>query len=241
MTRSGVALDRAHFESVTFSTCVARPDTYEECRRSILALETGTCAVRIDPVDNTTNRHSCAAAYNRAWDDAETDLLVFCHDDVVFPADWLLRVREGLAVLALQVVPWGVAGPIGRRDKTFLGHALDHEGNPSRFGPLPARVDTLDELCLVVRRDLPLRFDERLGGFHLYGVDLCIQAAEAGYAAYALDAPCRHNSTTRHRPAEYHVIKRRLQRKWMFGRRHVGRSIGTTCGRIRFGLLRGWL
>ena len=42
---------------------------------------------------------------------------------------------------------------------------------------LPARVSTLDELMLILSRDTPLRFDPTLG-FHLYGADFCLQAAE---------------------------------------------------------------
>jgi hypothetical protein len=63
-----------------------------------------------------------------------------------------------------------------------------------RDGPeLPARVATLDELLLVVRRDSPLRFDPALG-FHLYGADICLQAAECGLAVVAIGALCQHNS-----------------------------------------------
>jgi hypothetical protein len=61
-------------------------------------------------------------------------------------------------------------------------------------GPeLLARVATLDELILVVRRDCGLRFDTDLG-FHLYGADICLQARERGLAVVALGALCHHNS-----------------------------------------------
>ena len=50
---------------------------------------------------------------------------------------------------------------------------------------LPARVATLDELLLIVRRDAGLRFDPDLG-FHLYGADICLQASEQGLAVVAL-------------------------------------------------------
>src|SRR5262249_37585797 len=135
---------------------------------------------------------------------------------------------------------WAVLGPMGRVRKRYYGHASGPEGAPSLFGPLPALVETLDEFCLIVPHDLPFRFDPSLGGYHLYGVDLCLQATEGGRGSYAIDAPCLHDSRTSHRPPEYHRIKRKLQRKWMFQRKRVGRSVGTTCGRIRFGLFEGW-
>ena len=229
------------FRSVVFATCVADAVEYSRCRASIEALRAEGVSVAADAIDNGGNRLSAPQALNLAWERATSDLVVFCHEDVVFPADWLAYVRRAVAAVRALGAPWAVLGPMGRAGKRFFGCASGSDGVEARFGPLPAAVDTLDELCLVVDRRAPLRFDEALGGFHLYGVDLCLAAAEAGYTSYAIEAPCRHDSMTRHRPPEYHEIKRRLQRKWMFGRRRVGRSVGTTCGRIRFGLFEGWV
>ena len=77
-----------------------------------------------------------------------------------------------------------------------------------RDGPdLPARVATLDELLLVVRRDTPLRFDPALG-FHLYGADICLQAAERGLAVVALGALCHHNSRSVGLPQAFFQARR---------------------------------
>jgi hypothetical protein len=227
--------------SVTFITCVSKTDIYAVCRASVERLEPAGFEVAVDAVDNAAACFSSPAALNLGWSRARSDLLVFCHQDVVFPVDWLERLRDSLAQVAGLREPWGVLGPMGRAGKRYFGHAAGADGVRTFHGPLPAPVDTLDEFCLVVPRALPQRFDERLGGHHLYGVDLCLTLTEAGRTAYAIDAPCQHNSSTRHRPPEYHAIKRRLQRKWMFSRRRVGRSVGTTCGRIRFGWWEGWV
>ncbi len=229
--------------SIAFVTCAADLEKHRRLRESLGALFPGPFAVEIDLIDNTARRYTAPQALNIGWERARSDLLVFCHDDVVFPPDWLGRLRSEIDAVehAHGDAPWAVLGPMGRAGKLFFGRASGPDGIESFFGPLPARVDTLDELCLIVPRNLPFRFDEALGGFHLYGVDLCIQAVEANRSCFAIDAPCRHDSLTRHRPPEYHTIKRRLQRKWMFARRKVGRSVGTTCGRIRFGIFEGWV
>jgi hypothetical protein len=78
---------------------------------------------------------------------------------------------------------------------------------------LPARVATLDELLLVVRRDTPLRFDPALG-FHLYGADLCLQARERGLAVVALDSLCHHNSPSAALPDSFFRSARVFARKW---------------------------
>lgn len=226
--------------SATFVTCVADPARYARTRASIEALRGGRLEVALRAVDNTSNQRSAAEALNAGWAAAETTWVVFCHEDVEFPPGWGDRLLEAVETAGERFPRWAILGPMGRKGKEFRGHAAGMDGSFSRFGPLPDRVDTVDEMCLLVRRELPLRFDEALGGFHLYSADLCLQCLEAGWDVVAIDAPVTHRSTTRHRPAEYHRVKRRLQRKWMFGRRRVGSSIGTTCGRIRFGLLEGW-
>jgi hypothetical protein len=227
---------------ISFVTCVADWPEYSACRASIEALERGALETEVLPIDNAGNPRTAPAALNLGWSQSRGDLVVFCHEDVVFPRRWLADLLAQIAVLDAQSARWGVLGIMGRVDKRYFGHACGPDGKPACHGPLPAAVETLDELCLIVPASLPFRFDEALGGYHLYGVDLCLQVIEGGaLEPFAIDAPCQHNSRTRHRPAAYHVVKRRLQRKWMFRRRKVGRSVGTTCGRIRFGLFEGWV
>jgi hypothetical protein len=78
---------------------------------------------------------------------------------------------------------------------------------------LPARVATLEELLLVVRRDTPLRFDPELG-FHLYGADICLQAHEHGLAVVALGALCHHNSRNVELPEAFYRSAEVFARKW---------------------------
>ena len=226
---------------VSFISCVRDWSCYAECRRSVENLDPHGFEVEIKPVDNQVERYSSPEALNRGWEQSEGELVVCCHEDVTFPKDWLGHLRQTLTILNREHQPWGVVGVVGRAGKSFFGHAEDVNGEAIFLGPLPALVDTVDEFCFVLPRELPVRFDERLGGHHLYAVDLCIQSTEAGFGCYAGDLLCRHSSNTRHRPPEYHQVKKRLQRKWRFRRRRVGRVGGTTCGRIRFGLFEGWV
>jgi hypothetical protein len=83
-----------------------------------------------------------------------------------------------------------------------------------RDGPeLPAKVATLDELLLVVRRDSGLRFDPDLG-FHLYGADICRQARERGLAVVAVGALCHHNSRSLVLPESFYHSAAVFARKW---------------------------
>jgi hypothetical protein len=59
--------------------------------------------------------------------------------------------------------------------------------------PLPATVDSLDELLLAVPKSSGLQFDPAMG-FHFYGADICLSAKERGLNAVAIDALCFHNT-----------------------------------------------
>jgi len=94
-----------------------------------------------------------------------------------------------------------------------VGWVVDR-GRLLRDGPeLPARVATLDELLLVVPRNTPLRFDPALG-FHLYGADICLQAAERGLAVVALGALCHHNSRSVGLPEAFFPSAEVFAPKW---------------------------
>jgi len=93
----------------------------------------------------------------------------------------------------------------------------------------------------VARRDLDLRFDEGLGGFHFYGIDLCLQALAGGRTNWALDCCLTHLGTGA-KDAAYYTLKRELERKWRWERWRRGATgriaakLHGPCGPLHFGL-----
>lgn len=75
----------------------------------------------------------------------------------------------------------------------------------------------------MVPNDAPLRSDPELG-FHLYGADLCLQAAEHGLAVVAIEAPCYHNSRNVMLPEAFFQSAEAFARNW--GHR---RQVATPC------------
>ena len=151
------------------------------------------------------NCPSAADGLNIGIARSETEWVVCVHQDVWLPAGWDRNVAEQLDEAERRFGPIGVAGVYGvgevitPRDASQtlaaerVGWVVDR-GRMLRDGPeLPARIATLDELVLIVRRDSGPRFDPELG-FHLYGADICLQASEQGLAVVALAAQCHHNS-----------------------------------------------
>jgi 2-polyprenyl-3-methyl-5-hydroxy-6-metoxy-1,4-benzoquinol methylase len=170
---------------------------------------------------------TAAEGLNRGIDQASNDLVVLVHQDVYLPDGWPDRLVDQWRRAARDHVV-GIAGVFGSRQDPGLvegrehsdarGHVgrivdRDHLHDTSGNDAFPAVVDYLDELLMVVPRTTPLRVDPSLG-WHLYGTDLCLQAAQAGLATVVLDALCMHNSLSGPAGDEYRASEEVVARKW---------------------------
>jgi hypothetical protein len=171
------------------------------------------------------NCPSAADGLNVGLERARCEWVLLAHQDVFLPAGWDRSVIDQLREAELRLGPIGVAGVYGVCEVLAaqppdcplaaqrVGWVVDR-GRLLRDGPeLPARVATLDELLLIVRRDTPLRLDPALG-FHLYGADICLQAAELGLAVVVLGALCNHNSRSVWLPRAFFASAQAFARKW---------------------------
>lgn len=137
---------------------------------------------------------SAAKAYNDAIDRSLNNLIVFAHQDVIFPASWISDLGRALRSLAVTDPGWGVLGCYGEtlNDKG-RGYVYSFGLHGKAFD-VPAPIQTLDEIVLIMRKSSGLRFDERLPHFHLYGAGICLAAAAKGMRSYAISAFCIHNA-----------------------------------------------
>lgn len=142
---------------------------------------------------------SAGQAYNAGLAEAKNEIVVFAHQDVYLPAPWMRRVAAALDFLGDSSPRWGVCGvfgltreePASPRGYCYSTGLQQILGAP--FSP-PLTAVSLDEVVLIVRRSSGLHFDEELPGFHLYGTDLCMQAAMKNMNNYILSAFCIHNA-----------------------------------------------
>ena len=143
------------------------------------------------------NAISAAAGYNAGMKRSIGDILVFVHQDVYLPKGWFDQVLQAVDYLNQKESRWGVLGVYGRQPNgTGYGH-LYSTGLGTILGePVthPIRIQTLDEVVLVVRRSAGLWFDEKLPGFHLYGADICLEARQRELTCHVVEAFCIHNS-----------------------------------------------
>jgi hypothetical protein len=139
---------------------------------------------------------SATVAYNDGIARSENDVIVFCHQDMIFPAGWPNDVNRALEYLQEKDPQWGVLGCYGetlaRDGRGYIySTGLGILGEPF---PHPLRVQTLDEIVLILRKSSGLRFDDQMPHFHFYGSDICMRAAEKGMNSYVIPAFCVHNT-----------------------------------------------
>lgn len=159
---------------------------------------------------------SAAQGLNQGINAAGHELVVLIQQDIYIPSWWPARLLRQWRLASERGIP-AIGGPVGVRyrqgGRTHVGHAIDRESVFRGSVPLPAEVDGLDELTLVVARDVPLRFEPALG-WHLYGTDFALQARAAGLRSVVLDIPCVHNSLHAKVDDAYHHAEAVLATRW---------------------------
>jgi hypothetical protein len=199
--------------TVTFVVAV---NSHEVLRSNLLA---STCLLGTHPHQIILQEgfRSAAQAYNNALNNSINEVVVFAHQDVFLPDNWLLELGASLDFLAKSDPGWGVLGCWGHAQQGqghgyvyTNGHGVD--GHPFEH-PIP--VQTLDEIVLIIRKSSNLRFDETLPDFHFYGTDICMSAASEGMACYAISALCIHNARWYNGyPEEFYRCYRHVKNAW---------------------------
>jgi GT2 family glycosyltransferase len=167
------------------------------------SLESQTAKYEIITVD--TAKHgfkSAAQALNFGGEQATGKYIMFVHQDIdMVSSSWL---EEAEAIL--DTIPdLGIAGVVGsveaggsvsERMRNVIAHGdrMEKIGNPISS---PERVQTLDELLLIVPREVfeRYRFDETTcDNWHLYGTDYCLSMLTMGKGVYVIPFYVIHKS-----------------------------------------------
>jgi 2-polyprenyl-3-methyl-5-hydroxy-6-metoxy-1,4-benzoquinol methylase len=218
-------------EKISFVSCINDFDLYRECVERSLNNQTSNIEIELVPIDNTNSEWSCPSALNRGLEKATGEIVVFCHQDIIFPSSWVDNLCSQIYLVEKSCKEWGVLGLFGiTLCGSYSGHVIDLQGH-SRFMPLPQKAQSLDELCLIIKKNSGLKFDERLGGFHFYGGDLCLEAEVKGFTNFAIDACVKHLGQGKS-GADFRRMARRLSNKWRH-RNSPRRVLITTCAFVR--------
>lgn len=148
-------------------------------------LRTQTVPCEMIGVDNSDQRFSsAAAALNWGAEQAQGDIFVFLHQDILFSReDSLSQLVDGIQLISDHVIT-GLFGAKHGKDEQYVGEFKVYE--------------TLDECCIAMTRKTweKLRFNETLcNGWHLYVVEFCLRAQNIGAVICAKDCGIRHLSS----------------------------------------------
>jgi len=173
-------------------------------------------AIRPDRLIVQQGFRSAADAYNDAIDKSKTDVIVFAHQDVYFPGEWLADLDRSLKILEKSDPDWGVLGCAGAKHPRQWAGYLYSVGLGVIGAPFerPIPIQTLDEFILILRKSSGLRFDPQLPHFHFYGTDICMTARERKKGCYAISAFTVHNTSYGPLAPEFYKCYWYVRNKW---------------------------
>lgn len=183
-------------------------------------------------IDNTGTEQTCAfRGLNAMLDAARGRYVILCHQDVRLLTDTSDTLRNRLAALEQMDPSWALAGNAGGVSPGKLAIRItDPHGANRHVGILPARVMSLDENFIVVRRTARIGFSQDLSGFHFYGADICLNADIMGYSSYVIDFHLAHLSAG-NKTLAFDEMETRFRAKW--SRALAPRWMQTTCSLVR--------
>lgn len=151
----------------------------------------GSCSAALE-----SGMKSAAVTYNVLLKKLKTDYVVFAHQDVYFPAGWVRQILNYIDDFNKRNIEWLALGCAGiGLDGKIAGHVWSSSINRliGQHFKTPVKVQSLDELVLIVNTKHGYEFDENLPGYHLYGTDIVQSGIKSGLQSFVIDAPCIHN------------------------------------------------
>jgi hypothetical protein len=198
---------------IAFGSSITKPDVYRRCAEPGIR----RAAESDSEINPMASIGSIFRSYNALLDQFaecdELEALVLVHQDAeIVDAEFCAIVRQRLADPQVGLV--GCVGAIGVRSiawweasvtcASFINRYDEHGGGDLAsfswaWSDAPAyarvgQVETLDGFVLVLSPWVVrnIRFDEELGEFHGYDLDLCLQVREAGFKVLTADFRAIH-------------------------------------------------
>lgn len=196
------------------------------------SLEQQTAKFELIKIDNRRGAFKSASkGLNHGGEKAKGKYILFVHQDVVFYSKFWLEDVEKM----LENIPsLGIAGCSGKMDNgQKQGFIKDRHHLWGESFSKPEEVQTLDECVLIIPKVVfdKLKFDEKLEGWHAYGVDYCLMVRERGLKAYAIPAFIYHHSPSLN--LDYSRLFEAHEKVWIKHRENFP-CIFTTCGRLHW-------
>jgi GT2 family glycosyltransferase len=170
--------------SVVYCTREENPEHKEHI------IKTSGNSKKIEVIEIINNGESLTKAYNRGLKMATNDIVVFCHDDIIFEKNgWATKL-----VNHFQNSDYGIIGIAGTTDLDETGRwwndrskmigAVKHRQNGKTWenkysGVFPKQIlesVIVDGLFFAIHKDrIKEGFDDTVEGFHFYEIDFCFR------------------------------------------------------------------
>lgn len=184
-------------KSFHICTFVTDRTQYQQMKDSFIAAGFDEQRCRYTVFDNAANNvYEPYSTIPRVLQETIEPYTIFCHQDVLLnQGDGFKQLLRALKELD-QIDPrWAVAGNAGINSRYQSVRRITDPHNRSQWsGELPAKVHSLDENFLVIKTSAKVKCSAELAGFHLYAIDLCLNAIFNGYSAYVIDFHLTHLS-----------------------------------------------
>jgi len=146
--------------------------------------------------DNSdSNKYDGYKGVSRFLDMACGKYIIICHQDILLKFDNIDILNQRIKEMDKLDNSWAILANAGY--KNFNDVALrisDPHGDNRNFTPFPAKVQSVDENFIVIKKSANLTISNDIDGFHLYGTDLCLLASMIGYNSYVIDFHLYHKS-----------------------------------------------
>ncbi|MBY6083629.1 glycosyltransferase family A protein [Ruegeria arenilitoris] len=232
-----VSGEPAYEVEFSFCTLVTKPQQFREMVSSFRRVGFDESNSEYLYIDNTNgNSDSAYSGLNRLARFARGEYLVFCHQDVV-AIDGPDALRTAISDLTERDPLWSIAANAGCNEDSCYFYLNDPNfvsvGSVRRPS---AKVMSVDENFIVLKREAQIGFSVDLEGFHLYGTDLAAQAHVRGRTAYVVDFRVEHLSSGN---VDSSFYKACIEFEDKYAKAFSNRSVTTTCTSLDLGTTTG--
>lgn len=195
MSLSNVTNNSYASTSIRFSICtiVNNDVQYQQMKTSFETAGFIEDCEYIIADNRVSNKMDAYQAIGWFLNEAKGEYILIAHQDIICH-DTKNELIEILSRLEQTDNSWAVCGNAGCVGYKKCYYHLINGGVKKISAGLPKKVNSLDENFLLIKASRKPFVSPALSGYHLYGTDICINAAHAGHTSYVIPFLVNHLS-----------------------------------------------